>query len=88
VVKVDDRQQLAFARLPAAGRVRLGAGLMPEKARYPMRLHVKLPPADAPEFGQVAARQLYKGEEEVGRVTWRFQSAKLRDQLEASLRRA
>lgn len=86
VVKVDERQQIAFARLPAAGRVRLGAGLMPKKARYPMKLHVKLPPANADEFGQVMARQLFKNEEEVGRVTWRFQSAKLREEQETRIK--
>jgi hypothetical protein len=85
VIKIDERQQIAFARLPPASRMRIGAGLMPEKARYPMRLHVKLPAADAREFGQVVARQLYKGEEEVGRVTWRFRSAKVREEEEAKL---
>jgi serine protease len=86
VVKMDGREQIAFARLPSTGRVPLGAGVMPEKARYPMRLHVKLPPADAREFGQILVRQLFQGEEEVGRVSWRYQSTKVREEQESRLK--
>lgn len=87
LVNIDHRRQRATARLPASGRVRLGAGGIPAKARYQMQLHVTLPKGDARELGQIFVRQLYKGEEEVGRVTWRFQDKRLRDKLEAKLKR-
>jgi serine protease len=86
VGQVDARRQVAYVRLPATGRVRLGAGEMPEKARYPMKLNVKLAAADAEKFGQVVVRQLFTGEEEVGRVTWQFQSRKLREQSDQRLK--
>jgi len=61
VVKVDPRHQIALARLPSWGRVLVGRGEVPAKARYKMRLSVKLPPSNRNEnlIGQVVARQLF-----------------------------
>lgn len=86
VSRVDARRQVAHVRLPAIGRIQLGAGEMPEKSRYPMKLNLKLPAADIEKFGRVVVRQLFKGEQEVGRVTWQFQSRKVREQSEQRLK--
>lgn len=85
IVEVDERRQVAFARLPARGRVRLGSGSIPARDRYRMRLRVELHGLDGREVGRVAVRQLFKGEEEVGRVAWQFQDARIRRELDEKL---
>jgi len=87
IVKIDRRRQLAYARLPAAGRILLGRGEIPAKARYNMQLHVKLPDGVEGQIGQVLVRQLFKGEEEVGRVSWLFQDIRIRKELDEKLNR-
>jgi hypothetical protein len=73
IEKVDRRNNLAVAVLPPSGRVMLGRGQMPAKARFRMRLLVALQKEDQKRPYQLAVRQLYRGEEEVGRVTWRLE---------------
>jgi hypothetical protein len=85
---VDEKRDVAVARLAPGGRLRLGPGLINAGAVYQMRLLIKL--ADAADRGRVIARQLYQGDE-VGRVTWllvpgvrdRFELAKQGDPIGA-----
>ena len=87
IVKVDRRRQIGWARLPNAGRMLVGMGKIPEKARYRMELTVKLPQGEQERYGQITARQLYRREEEVGRVTWMFQNVRIRKELDRKLDR-
>ena len=73
IERVDEGKNLAVAVLPPAGRVALGRGRMPAKARYNMRLLVALPKQHQEQAFQVMVRQLHRGEQEVGRVTWRLE---------------
>ncbi|SEW13503.1 Serine protease, subtilisin family [Cognatiyoonia koreensis] len=82
IVDVDQRKGLVLAKLPNSGRLLLGIGDIPAKERYQMKLSVKLPKGAKGRIGQVMVRQLFKGEEEVGRVTWSFQDAAIRKELD------
>jgi hypothetical protein len=73
IESIDRGKNLAVAVLPPSGRVLLGRGRMPAKARYRMRLLVALAKEDMQRPYQIAVRQLYLGDEEVGRVTWRLE---------------
>lgn len=85
IVKIDERRRRAIAQLPSGGRVVLGQGNIPAKARYDMTLQVALPDGVSGNIGRVDVRQLYKNEEEVGRVTWLFQDRRIRDELDKKL---
>jgi hypothetical protein len=63
----------ALFALPPAGRYRLGPAAIPAKARIRMRLLADIPEEYRKNAFQVYARQLFDGEEEVGRVTWRLE---------------
>jgi len=80
IESIDRGKNLAVAVLPPSGRVLLGRGRMPAKARFRMRLLVALAKEDMKRPYQIAVRQLYLGAEEVGRVTWRLEPG--RRQLE------
>ena len=67
IEKVDERKNVAVARLAAGGRVRLGPALVGAGAANRLRLLVRL--ADTGRRGRIIARQLF-GEDEVGRVSW------------------
>lgn len=73
IEKIDRRANVTIAVLPPAGRIQLGQGRIPAKARFRMRLLVALPKEHMKTAFNVAVRQLYRGEEEVGRVTWRLE---------------
>ncbi|MFN0191593.1 MAG: S8 family peptidase [Aestuariivirga sp.] len=73
IEKVDRGKNIAVALLPPSGKILLGRGRMPAKARFRMRLLVALAKEDMKRPHQIAVRQLYLGEEEVGRVTWRLE---------------
>ncbi|MFO7788628.1 MAG: S8 family serine peptidase [Halospina sp.] len=88
VVKLDRRRMLAYVRLPASGRVLLGRGDIAARAQYRMRLMVDLPVGGEGRLGQVIVRQLYRGEEEVGRVTWEFHDIRLRKEIDERIARA
>jgi serine protease len=64
---VDEKRDLAVARLAPGGRTSLGPAMINAGAVHPLRMLIKLTDPDA--RGRVIARQLYRGEE-VGRVTW------------------
>ncbi|MEU8403670.1 S8 family peptidase [Nonomuraea sp. NPDC048892] len=67
IEQVDEKLDLAVARLPASGRVRFGPGLIGAGAANRLRFLVRL--GDLGQRGRVVARQL-SGEDEVGRVSW------------------
>ncbi|AXS40850.1 S8 family peptidase [Breoghania sp. L-A4] len=71
--RIDRGKNLAVAVLPPSGRIRIGRGLMPAKARFRMRLLVAAGIKKKGADYSVAVRQLYRGEEEVGRVTWKLE---------------
>ncbi|NJM30794.1 MAG: hypothetical protein HC855_12465 [Rhizobiales bacterium] len=73
IESIDRRTNVAVALLPPSGKILLGRGRMPAKARFRMRLLVALAKEDMKRAHQIAVRQLYLGEEEVGRVTWRLE---------------
>jgi serine protease len=73
IEKIDRGRNIAVVVLPSSGRVVLGRGIMPTKARFRMRLLVALAREDSKRAYQIAVRQLHNGEEEVGRVTWRLE---------------
>lgn len=72
LVKVNQRRGRGVARLPAIGDIRFGPGLLEAKTRYKMRFLVRLNSKGDEGKHSIVARQLYKGEEEVGRLTWEF----------------
>jgi hypothetical protein len=72
LVGVDDRNDRATAKLPSSGRLTFGPALVPAKARYEMRFLVTLNSADRDAVFALDARQLYEGKQEVGRLSWRF----------------
>jgi hypothetical protein len=72
IAKVDERTCRAWARMPSAGRVALGPGLLQVRARHGLRLLVRLPEDARGRRWQVTARQIHEREEEVGRVTWQL----------------
>lgn len=67
IEKVDEKKDLAIARLASGGRVRLGPALIGGGAIYQLRFLVRL--ADPDQQGRIIARQLF-GKDEVGRVSW------------------
>lgn len=71
LVKIDHRRGRAIAKLPPIGDVRFGPGLIHSKARHEMTFLVRLNSKKRGKYS-IVARQLYKGKEEVGRLTWQF----------------
>lgn len=71
LVKIDHRCGRAIAKLPPIGDVRFGPGLIDSKARYEMQFLVRLNSKKRGKYSLVA-RQLYEGNEEVGRLSWLF----------------
>ncbi|WP_327085608.1 S8 family serine peptidase [Nonomuraea sp. NBC_01738] len=67
IERVDEKRDLAIARLAAAGRVRFGPGLIGAGAVNRLRFLVRL--NDLGQSGRIVARQL-SGDDEVGRVSW------------------
>lgn len=67
IEKVDEKRDLALARLAPGGNLRFGPAMINAGAVHRFRLLIKL--ADPADRGRVIARQLYR-REEVGRVTW------------------
>jgi hypothetical protein len=67
IEKVDEKRDLAIARLAPGGRLHFGPAMINAGAVHQMRLLLRL--ADEADRGRVIARQLYQGDE-VGRVTW------------------
>lgn len=74
---VDEKRDVAVARLAPGGWVRFGPSLLNAGALHPMRLLVKL--ADPADRGRITARQLFE-DREVGRVTWTL-AAGVRDRM-------
>jgi serine protease len=66
---------LVHVPLNPCGRTMFADVAFPAKARIPMRLLVRLPKELQKHAFEIAARQLYDGEE-VGRVTWRLAPAR------------
>ena len=64
-------RNLVHVPLNPWGRTMFADVAFPAKARIPMRLLVRLPKEQQKHAFEIAARQLYEGEE-VGRVTWRL----------------
>ena len=71
LVKIDHRRGRAIAKLPPIGDVRFGPGLIDSKARYEMKFLVRLNSKKRGKYS-IVARQLYEGNEEVGRLSWLF----------------
>lgn len=67
IESVDEKRDVATARLAPGSRVRFGPGLLNARAVHPMRLLVRL--ADPADRCRMTARQLFE-DREVGRVTW------------------
>ncbi|MGH4026866.1 MAG: S8 family peptidase [Pseudonocardiaceae bacterium] len=67
IEKVDEKKDLAIARLASGGRVRFGPALIGAGAVNQLRFLVRL--ADPDQRGRIMARQL-SGKDEVGRVSW------------------
>jgi hypothetical protein len=70
IEEIDRRKNRAIAALPPGGRIRIGRGKVPAKARFRMRLLVHIPEENRKTAYRLAIRQLYRGKEEVGRVSW------------------
>jgi serine protease len=71
--EIDHRRGRGIAKLPPIGDVRFGPGLIDAKARHHMKFLVRLK-SKKPGKYSIVARQLYEGKEEVGRLTWVFDS--------------
>lgn len=86
LVKIDKKKECADAQLPPSGRIRLGPGPMAAQARHAMRLKVRLHSKDRDAVYRIEARQLFEGNEEVGRLTWLFdpRAKKRREQQTAA----
>lgn len=72
LVDVDDRKDRGVAILPPIGHVRFGPAMIGAAARYDMLFRVRSNSEDRRTAFPIVARQLYRGEEEVGRLTWRL----------------
>jgi hypothetical protein len=67
IEKVDEKNDLAVARLAAVGRVRFGPAVLSAGAVIQLRLLIR--PTNHDQRGRIMARQLF-GDDEVGRVSW------------------
>jgi hypothetical protein len=67
IEKVDEKKDLAIARLASVGRVRFGPALLSAGAVNQLRFLIR--PGNPAQRGRMMARQLF-GDDEVGRVSW------------------
>ncbi|MGQ0569977.1 MAG: S8 family peptidase [Armatimonadota bacterium] len=74
-VRFDRKRKVALIALPRQRSIQFAKARLGRKGRYPCVLWVRIPKAKTGQRFQVAARQIYKGEE-VGRVTWLLRVAK------------
>lgn len=72
LVSIDEKKDRGIAHLPSGGRLIFGPAVVAAKARYEMRLLVRMNSKDYDTRYRVEARQLFNGKEEVGRLTWLF----------------
>jgi hypothetical protein len=74
-VIADQAGQSAKIALPGQREFRLRDIPLPANARYPARVHVSAPEGTRSDQGTLAIRQLHDGLE-LGRMTWRFATAR------------
>jgi hypothetical protein len=70
-LKIEPKSRSVLVPINKQGKSDLGEALFPLKARWNMRLLVKIPETERKNAYNLHVAQLYRNEE-IGRITWRL----------------